>query len=325
MIKKFWKYAVQTVLLVAGIAGLLLVYNCGDTATKDVSVQDSTASVEGKAIGPAKAPKKALFGQYFKDPATGRTWIFDGANWVPHDSTIDDYYKQLAAVNSKILMSMTQDEVRTAPCTTADGTGAHPKHAGLSCKVCHMVGGVMCFDPAGPATGTGIPAPTFNATAKTCSNIACHSVKAGTFSYYYPGNDIDPDGYPIPDLKTVNYGGGAPQPTPSWYVPSGSAGCTACHGNPPYPPLPASDGSNNWHSGFHANNQNVGPIGPNACELCHNDTSVPYGTWTPIAFSAVGTDGKVHGISINPAAAAQHANGTATVLARFRSQCFNCH
>jgi hypothetical protein len=134
---------------------------------------------------------------------------------------------------------------------------------------------------------------------------------------------MDADGYPIPVLKTVHYGGGTtPQLTPSWYTAPGTAGCTTCH---PNPPANGSDGSNAWHSSFHANNQNVGSINPNACELCHNDPTKPYGTWVPIAFSSVGTDGKYHGYQINSLAAAQHANGTASVNAKFVSQCFGCH
>jgi hypothetical protein len=326
MIKVFWQYAVRSILFAGGVAGLLLVNNCGDTKTTDVSQQDTSASVDGKPMGPAKAPKKALFGQYYKDPATGRTWIYDGANWVPRDNTVDDYYKQLAAsaTMSKVLSSMSTTEVFPT-CTAADATGAHTKHSGFDCKVCHKVGGVLCFDPNGAAysSPTATILPSFDANTKTCSNVACHGVKAGTFSYYFPGNeDNDGDGYPDAELKTVHYGGTLAASTPSWYITPGTGGCTACHGNPP---VNGSDGSNNWHSSFHANNQNVGPIGPNACELCHNDPTKPYPTYTPIALSAVGTDGKVHGYQINAAAASQHANGTATVYAKFVSQCFNCH
>jgi hypothetical protein len=327
MIKKYWQYAVTASVLLLGITamgGLLFINSCGDTGKKDLSVQSSSAT-----IGPAGAPKNALFGQYYKDPATGKLWIYDGANWVPRDSNVDAYYAQLnaaqlqlKATSGKVQIAMTQDEVRTAPCTSADATGAHAKHYGFDCKVCHMVGGVMCFDPNGPAYNASFGAPAFDATAKTCTNVACHTVAPGTFSYYYPGDETDADGYPIPVLKTVNYGGGAPRPTPSWYTTPGTAGCTACHDNPP---ANGSDGSNAWHSSYHANNLNVGAINPNACELCHNDPTVPYGTWVPVAFSSVGTDGKYHGYQINPAAIAQHANGTATVLAKFVYQCFGCH
>jgi hypothetical protein len=266
------------------------------------------------------APAKALFGQYFKDK-NKRVWIYDGAHWVPRDSSVDTYYQQFITPNNgPVIMSMTQGEVFSS-CSATDATGAHFKHSGFDCKVCHMVGGVMCFDPAGPATSpTATIPPSFDATAKTCSNIKCHGVSAGTFSYYFPGNETDADGYPIPELVTVNVYGNPGGNTPSWYTTG--IGCTGCHNNPP---ANGTSGSNAWHSGFHANNQNVGAINPNACELCHNDPTKPYGTWVPIAFSQVGADGKYHGYQINPAAAAQHANGTYTVLGKFVSQCFGCH
>jgi hypothetical protein len=314
----------SAVLMSLIVAAFLLGPGCGSNSA---SVDQQQGATTNNTTAPQieGAPANALFGQRFFSKADKRTYIYDGNQWVPHDKTVDDYYASQSTNTTPsspnvTILSMTQDEVRSAPCTTSDGTGAHPKHAGFDCKVCHMVGGLMCFDPAGPATaGTGT-APSFDATAKTCSNVACHGVKAGTFSYYIPGNEMDEEGYPIPELKTAPYGGNMAENTPSWYATG--VGCTACHSNPPtynnnfYP----------WHSGNHANSQNMGAgPGPNACELCHNDTSVPYGTWSPIAFSAVGTDGKVHGTQINPAAVAQHANGTATVYARFKSICFNCH
>jgi hypothetical protein len=301
-------------------AAILLGQGCGSGKVEEQ--QASTASTADVQMAPnlPGAPAKALFGQYYKDRKTNRLWIYDGAHWVPHDNTVDSYYQQFAPTNnSTVNKSMTIDEMKTAPCTTTDGSGAHPKHAGFGCKVCHMVGGVMCFDPAGPATGTGTP-PSFDVATKTCSNIKCHGVPAGTFSYYYPGDETDENGDPIPVLKTVNIYGNTGGITPSWYSTGG--GCTACHGNPP---ANGTDGSNAWHSSFHANNQNVGAINPNACELCHNDPTRPFGTWVPIAFSSVGTDGKYHGYQINPAAATQHANGGPVVLAKFVSQCFGCH
>ncbi len=224
-----------------------------------------------------------------------------------------------------LAFGLTQDEVCVVGDPACTPTGAHVKHTPV-CSVCHSVAGRLAFDPNGPAYRTGLPTPSFDATAKSCSNVACHAVSPGTFSYYFPGDEVDADGYPIPVLKTVNYGGGTPSSTPNWYT-TGQT-CSACHGNPP---ANGSDGSNAWHSSYHANNQYVGPINPNACELCHNDPTQPYGTWVPIALSAVGADGKYHGYQINTAivnnkaAAAQHANGTASVLAQFRTQCFGCH
>lgn len=222
---------------------------------------------------------------------------------------------------STLVSALDQSEVCDFPPTCAP-TGAHGKQH-VVCSVCHVRPGTLSFDPSGPAYNPAYGNPSFNATTKTCSNIACHAISPGTFSYYFPGNETDADGYPIPVLKTVHYprNTNGPADTPSWYT-TGVA-CTACHGQPPYPST--LEGPDTWHSGSHANNQNVGPIMPNACELCHNSTAVPYGTWIPVAFSTCGTDGKCQGYQINPAATGQHANGTATVNAQFRSQCFGCH
>ena len=68
-------------------------------------------------------------------------------------------------------------------------TGAHGKHPGYACTTCHRVGGRLAFDPAGPAYGTGTPSPSFDATAKTCSNVACHGVPAGHLQLRSSGND----------------------------------------------------------------------------------------------------------------------------------------
>ncbi len=226
---------------------------------------------------------------------------------------------------ASLAIALDQSEVCNFP-PTCTPTGAHAKHS-PTCSVCHKVAGTLSFDPAGPAYNANYGSPSYNATGKSCSNVACHTVAPGTFSYYFPGDETDADGYPIPVLKTVHYGGGTPPPTPSWY--STGQGCSACHGNAPYPST--LEGPDTWHSSFHANNQNVGPINPNACELCHNSTAVPNGTWVPVAFSSntspplTQADGKYHGYQINPAATGQHANGTATVSAYFRSACFNCH
>jgi hypothetical protein len=208
-----------------------------------------------------------------------------------------------------------------------DGTGAHgkpssvtpqpTKHGKYACTVCHYVGGVLMFDPGGLAVAPGQPLPTFDATNKTCSNVACHSVPSGTFSYYFPGNDMDEEGYPIPELKTVTVYGNPAGTTPSWYA-TGPIGCTACH---PNPPRLGTNGSNAWHSGNHANNQNVGPIHANACELCHNQIT-PNNTYSPIVQSS-GTGTATVGTAI--LIPGLHGNGAYNVVGAFRTVCFNCH
>lgn len=319
--------AVGSVLSLFAVAALLLIPGCYE---EEMSSQGSTVknpaqtnTVIGKPLPQrgkqklAAAPTSAVFGMIYINTTDNREYIYDGAQWVPHDQTVDDYYRSIDSMKTR----MPAEEVFPTGPPLPSPTGAHGKHAAFVCKTCHVVGGVFSFDPIGAAVAPSpTPLPSFNASTKTCSNVACHGVPAGTFSYYFPGNETDADGYPIPELKTVHYGGSMAASTPSWYATG--VGCSACHGNPP---ANGSDGSNAWHSGFHANNQNVGAIPPNACELCHNDPYKPFGTWVPIAFSAVGTDGKYHGTQINPSAASRHSDGTATVYAKFVSQCFGCH
>jgi hypothetical protein len=196
---------------------------------------------------------------------------------------------------AKASAALTQDEVCLDGDPACTPTGAHGKHGTYACSVCHKVAGRLSFDRTGPAYATGYPAPTFDATAKTCSNVACHTVPPGTFSYYFPGGD----GEPV--LNTVSYGGGAPRPTPSWYA-TGAIGCTACHDNPP---RNGSTGSNAWHSGYHGNQ---GPTGAyNQCQFCHPDATGAGGVGTAITNAAL------------------HGNGVANVQARFTSACFGCH
>ena len=170
-------------------------------------------------------------------------------------------------------------------------TGAHLKHGGFACSVCHKVAGRLGFDRNGAAYAAGQPAPTFDATAKTCTNVACHGTPAGTFEYYTM------DGMGEALLTSVPYGGTA-RATPSWYI-TGPAGCTACHDDPP------KDGRT-WHSGYHGGQ---GPTGArNQCQFCHPDASSP---------------GNGIGDTItNPM---MHANGILDVQASYTSVCFGCH
>lgn len=200
---------------------------------------------------------------------------------------------QKEAVLDRNQAALTQDEVLPTGAACSP-TGAHGKHAVYDCKVCHVCGGVLAFDPQGPAVAPGMALPAFDATAKTCSSVACHGMYSGTFSFYFQGGDGEPE------LQTVTYQGNGGN-TPPWY--STGAGCAACHGNPP-----ANNpgfGAYTWHSGAHGNQSRTGPL--NQCQLCHPDASGSGGLGTTI------TD------------PAQHANGSVNVAGRFTSACFGCH
>lgn len=185
-------------------------------------------------------------------------------------------------------------------------TGAHGRHATTSCTACHECGGVLQFGATGPAVAAGQPLPTFDATNKTCSSVACHSVPAGTYTYTVWDYSID-EGYAV----SVPYGGGAAQTTPSWYATGGGSSCAACH------PLPASP--YNWHSGYHG-----GSTTTNSCQTCHPDAvgvTGPGGVVTGVALSTATNCGPQR----NQPCAALHANGVLNVTPTWGNSCFGCH
>jgi predicted CxxxxCH...CXXCH cytochrome family protein len=197
---------------------------------------------------------------------------------------------------SKLASSQSQKLTQDETCLDGDPactpTGAHTAHGAFACTVCHKVAGRLVFDKSGPAYAVGQPAPTFDATSKTCSNVACHTVAAGTFTYSAWDWGLDQ-----PVDVTISYGGSSARQTPSWYT-TGAATCTACHDDPPRNYV--------WHSGNHGGQ---GPTGDrNQCQFCHPDASSP---------------GNGIGDTItNPSL---HANGVVNVQANFTSACFGCH
>jgi len=305
MIRTEWSAPGGRFLATLVLSASLLVAGCGEESLSTQGAETGASNVLAAKTLPTKgkvrlatAPAKAAFGMIWIDTTKNREFIYDGAKWVPHDQSVDAYYN---SVNPISIASMIQEEVCIDGDPSCTPSGAHggpsttpPGHYVFECKVCHKVGGRLAFDRNGPAYGSGNPAPTFDATAKTCSNVACHGVPAGVFSYYFPGGDGEPE------LLTVNIVGNLAGTTPSWYA-TAAAACGACHGNPP--------GNGGvvyaWHSGFHGGQ---GPTGANnQCQLCHPDASSINGIGTTIT---------------NPS---MHGNGAFDVQARFRSQCFGCH
>lgn len=188
-----------------------------------------------------------------------------------------------------------------------DPSGAHGKHGAFDCRVCHMVGGKVQFAPytsakrlGAVAVIVGQPLPFFDPDTKTCSNVACHRVPPGTFTYPFPGSDGEVE------YNTVSYGDTAATTTPSWYLVGGS--CTGCHGNPPVDPVTQLPRS--WHIPMHANGI------PGNCQLCHPDAVGENGVGTAIVPDP-------RNVPANQKAV--HGNGKLDVAAQFRSACFGCH
>jgi hypothetical protein len=273
------------------------------------------APAEPLGPGTDAFPSRAAFGELRTSPTTGSEYIFDGAEWVPHDDTVEAYYeasdllRNSAASRSKAVVSLAPDYCSTTYiCSSSQG---HKTHGAFmnDCSNCHRIDWAVSFEllwfdqPVNPTTGQPRPAyiqptaanpnppmPTivdWNIGLGTCSNVACHGVKAGTFSYYFP------DGSGEPAFNTVDYGA-TYATTPSFDTTGNS--CVACHGNPPR--------NGAWHSGQHAG----GPgAAMNQCQSCHPD--------------ATGTNGR--GTAITNLSL--HVNGVVNVQARFKSSCFGCH
>lgn len=185
----------------------------------------------------------------------------------------------------------------------------HTKHQSFmnDCKACHnmtgsfMAAGTFFKDSSKGAFWPGGPAPVYVPsgnwstpqanTPASCSNIACHGVPAGTYTYYIWDYGLNAS-VPV----TVNYGGMS-NATALWQD-NATTNCNSCHGNPP-------QNGNVWHSGQHGGGDN--------CDLCHPD-----------AKSNMSPDGTTI-ISNYITAPSQHQNGTVDVAAKFTSKCFGCH
>jgi hypothetical protein len=291
-------------LSVLGVAVLALASGCS-----------GNVPAEPAASGTDAFPSLAAFGELRTSSTTGSEYIFDGAEWVPHDATVEAYYEARdlllagATPRSKAVVSNAPDYCATAGiCASSQG---HKTHGAFlnDCDNCHRMDWAVSFEllwfdqPVNPTTGQPRPAyiqptaanpnppmPTivdWNLGQGTCSNVACHGVKAGTFSYFFP------DGSGEPAFNTVDFGG-TYATTPSFHTTGNS--CVACHANPPRNGV--------WHSGQHAG----GPAAAtNQCQFCHPD--------------ALGTNGR--GTTITNLSL--HINGTVNVQARFKSSCFGCH
>jgi len=273
--------------LIAGI-GLLVAVGCSSQGgTGSSAVPAGTIAAARKPPRLASAPASPRILQVYFNTVDGREWIYDGVRWVPRDRTVDDYPEALAEQGAATMP-------RAALTVPFAPTGAHMKHGAFACTACHLIPGSPCLDPAGPAAAPGKPAPAFDATAKTCSNVACHGAYSGTYTYGVWDYGIDDVVY-----VTVPYAGSGGAAN-SWF--STGSTCSTCHGNPPPP-------TNNWHASNHASSMPNG----RTCEICHPD-----------ATSAV-VGGKTVGVSIKAASAALHGNGVVNVQAKFTSKCFGCH
>lgn len=189
-------------------------------------------------------------------------------------------------------------------------TGKHDKHAGFACTTCHMCAGTLSFNPAVAGASAA-----FDATTKNCSNVACHAVPAGTFSYTTWDWGLDQA-----VTVTVPYGGQAGSGAANWYA-TGTSSCDACHGYPPkydgvaYP----------WHSGIHGITVGNG----NTCQLCHPDATGAY-VYAPYVGSSgglisscpPGTYCSAPGAITNPSL---HGNHALDVSPNWKSACFGCH
>lgn len=217
---------------------------------------------------------------------------------------------RLASTSSAI----TQDRVIPTgeACTP---TGRHVEHNTFGCATCHQCEGTVSFDPA-----VAGPNAAFDATTKTCSNVACHGFPAGTYTYYTWD-------WAIEDVVavTIPYGGEEGAGAASWYADPGTTSCDACHG---YPTTYAGV-ARAWHSGVHA--YSFTPNG-NACQLCHPHVKGAYvygglpsyvGTSGGLVTSCPpGTFCAAQGTILD---ASLHRNGVVDVSATFSSTCNGCH
>jgi predicted CxxxxCH...CXXCH cytochrome family protein len=187
-----------------------------------------------------------------------------------------------------------------APSKYAFGCGnCHPIDIGQhSMGSGSTVAKVVLYEAGAPADtlkAKNSPTASYDATAKTCSGVYCHSSGQAAWSGTIATNTVQypiPSPRPPPVMVDVSYPTFAT--TPSWSD-GGPLGCDGCHGNPPrYPSAgPGSPGGNNhlavdsymWVVGHF---RGIGAVGHadmhgNAidtetsitCQTCHFNTTDP--------------------------------------------------
>lgn len=284
-------------------AAMLLLPGCGDQSG---STGKTTVPIQKLATEPATG----TLGLIYFNTTENREYIYSGAEWVPHDASIDTYVSK-----KRVMASAPQDF-----CFDSSGNNLcpdimHHQHGAVmnDCLGCHNLS-ISFWVPdtffKNPLTAAFIqPSTTSNkpvylqssdwdlqppATYRpaSCSNIACHNVPPGTFQYYFP------DGTGELALVTVTYGGVSGGAL-NWNNSNtgggiSSADCGGCHNNPPTNGV--------YHSGMHATNI----PGANSCEFCHPDAQ------------SRGTENTI----TNPIL---HMNQAVNVVATYNSKCFYCH
>ena len=89
---------VLAVFCISLISGAMLLFGPGCGSSTDSGDPQGTSADANYAPKINGTSQKTLVGQIYQDAATGREWIYDGAQWVPHDDTVDEYYEFLKTV-----------------------------------------------------------------------------------------------------------------------------------------------------------------------------------------------------------------------------------
>ena len=289
------------ILVTIFVAATLMMAGCGDQSSSP-----SRPGIPKLAVAPKVT--QSLLGQLYFNTTDGKEYIFDGQEWVPHDSSIDTY---ASPKSTQLPGDNCTDELGNNICPDS----LHIKHSAFmtDCQGCHTMSlsglsglSLLWFsDNTKPAWLTPATAPVFSKLSTSngratgtasCSNIACHSLSSatngGSFSYYF-----GQDGEGLPVLQTVTYGGTITGGSVNWVSTNlPSANCDACHGNPPVGAYHATGAGG--HAGTIPGAQN--------CEFCHPNVVLKNGK--PVIINK-----------------AMHRNGIIDIKARYKSTCFNCH
>jgi predicted CxxxxCH...CXXCH cytochrome family protein len=220
------------------------------------------------------------------------------------------------AVLAALALAACADPQPAAPSDGGGGggpaTGAHQAHltdgpfAGpFACTTCHDSAFAVVFPPPSLARSNGA-SPSFDATAKTCSNVYCH---AGAPQLPLPGGTLA---------------------TPIFNPPS-TVACGACHGVPPPAPHAQSTNCGGCHDGYTSTAVNkalhlngVLNVSSATCTACHGDGSRTATTQNPQLPAAPPKDTGGNTATTFPGVGAHQAHLNDGTL-RKAMACTECH